>query len=124
MGLNRTVRFPIDETPTWDAIRHQLSRLGVTPSLRLIDDVPAFPEESPTSDWKELRIATEPGMVTIRRGPCSLDCVIWGNGDPALESFWLGVIWACASAGNGLVDNSTGAVPPDEFARSVGLSPE
>jgi hypothetical protein len=124
MGVDRTVRFPIDETPTWDAIRHQLSRLGVIPSLRLIDGLPAFPNETPASDWKELRIATEAGMVTIRRGPCSLNCVIWGNADAALEAAWSAVTWACASAGNGLIDSSNGAIPPDEFARLAGLTPE
>ena len=124
MGLDLTIRFPIDETPTWDAIRHQLSRLGVNPSLRLIDGQPAFPDESPAGDWKELRIATEAGMVTIRRSPNSLTCVIWGNAGAALEAAWSAVIWACASAGNGLIDSSTGAISPDEFARSAGLSPE
>ena len=124
MGLDRTVRFPSDETPTWDAIRQQLSRLGISPSLRLIDGLPAFPDESPASDWKELRIGTEAGMVTIRRGTRSLNCVIWGNADAALEAAWLAVTWACASAGKGSVDSSNGAVPLDEFARSAGLSPE
>lgn len=124
MGLDRTIRFPTDETPSWEAIRLQLSRLGASPSLRLIDGLPAFPDETPDKDWKELRIGTDGGMVTLGRARGSLTCVIWGNAGATLEAAWLKVCWACASAGDGLIDSPGGAVSPEQFARSAGLSPE
>jgi hypothetical protein len=124
MGLDRTVRFPFDGSPTWDAIRHQLSRLGETPSIRLIDDLPAFPDETPPVDWKEIRIGTAAGMVTIRRGLGYLTCVVWGNADAALEAVWHQVIWACATAGEGMIESPEGPVTAEVFSRSVGLSPE
>jgi len=124
MGLDRTIRFPTDDTPSWEAIRLQLSRLGLSPSLRLIDGLPAFPDESPGEEWKELRIGTDGGMVTLRRDSGSINCVIWGNADAALETAWLKVIWACASSGDGVIDLAGSAVSPEQFARSVGLSPE
>jgi hypothetical protein len=124
MGLDRVVRFPIGETPSWDAIRQQLSRVGESPALRLIDGLPAFPDESPSADWKELRISTTAGMVTIRRNADSLACVVWDNADSALEAAWSRVIWACAAAGDGLIDCSQGPVTADDFARSSALSPE
>ena len=124
MGLDRTIRFPTDKTPGWEAIRLQLSRLGVAPSLRLIDGLPAFPDETPDEEWKELRIGTDGGMVTLRRARGSINCVIWGNADAALETVWLKVIWACASSGDGVIDLGGSAVSPEQFARSAGLLPE
>ena len=124
MGLDRTIRFPGGATPIWEAIQAQLLRVGEPGQLRMIDGLPAFPDEIPTGDWKELRVATSGGMVTIHRGPGILACVIWGNADPSLETSWRKVIWSCAAAGAGVVDLPSGSVSADEFARAAGLSPE
>jgi hypothetical protein len=123
MGLDRAVRFPTLETPSWEAIRAQLVRVGEAVPLRMIDGQPAFPDETPDADWKELRVGTAAGMVTIRRGPGVLTCVVWGNADAALSDAWEKVIWACAAAGGGRVDSPSGPLSADEFARSAGLSP-
>ena len=124
MGLDRTVRFPIGSSPTWAAILHQLSRLGESPSIRLIDGLPAFPDESPADDWKELRIGTGTGMVTIRRSVEYLTCVVWGNADPALEGTWKKVIWACAAAGDGMIESPEGPISAEAFSMSAGLLTE
>lgn len=123
MGLDRTVRFLFDGSPTWDAIQHQLSRFGEIPSIRLIDGLPAFPDETPPADWKEIRIGAVAGMVTIRRGLESLTCVVWGNADAALEATWNQVVWACAAAGKGMIDTPDGPIAAEVFSRSTGLSP-
>lgn len=124
MGLERNVRFPGDDTPTWEAIQSVLSRLGEALALRMIDGLPAFPDETPGGNWKELRVATSAGMVTIRRRPGNLSCIVWGNADPALDSAWNKVVWACAAAGNGTIDTSSGRLSPDEFGRGTGLFTE
>lgn len=123
MGLARTIRIPGNLLPTWEAIREHLGRVGLSPSVRLIDGLPAFPDELPDPAWKELRIGLEAGMVTIRRDHDCLSCIIWGNADPALEAAWKRVIWACAAAGEGLIEDPGGPITPEEFARSAGLSP-
>jgi len=123
MGLDRTVRFASGETPSWEAIRTQLARIGEVAALRMIDGMPAFPDETPEPAWKELRIGTAAGMVTIRRGSDALTCVVWGNADAALHAAWAKVIWACAAAGTGMIDTPAGPVSADEFAQSAGLSP-
>ncbi|MFO0821616.1 MAG: hypothetical protein U0792_00485 [Gemmataceae bacterium] len=87
----------------------------------MIDGLPAFPDETPAEDWKEVRVGTAAGMVTIRRAPRSLTCVIWGNADPALNAAWAKVIWACAAAGDGHIEPELEAA--EEFAKSTGLSP-
>lgn len=89
----------------------------------MIDGLPAFPDEEPPGDWRELRVATDAGMVTISRGERTLTCVVWGNADAALNLAMAKVLWACASAAGGRIDGTGGSVSPDEFARESGLSP-
>lgn len=123
MGLDRTIRFSSGEPPGWDAIREQLRRVGEDGTIRMIDGMPAFPDEAPEPGWRELRVGTPAGMVTIRRRPDSLTCVVWGNADSALTAAWHKFIWACAAAGGGTVETPSGSLPAAEFAASVGLSP-
>jgi hypothetical protein len=123
MGLDRKIRFPGGQLPSWEAIRTQLARIGESAPLRMIDGMPAFPDETPDPAWRELRVGTAAGMVTIRRGPDFLTCVIWGNPDDALTVAWNKVIWACTEAGQGLIDSPAGPVSAAEFAPSAGISP-
>src|SRR5262249_18199650 len=121
MGLDTTIRFPGGETPTWEAIHAHLSHAGEQVVVRMIDGMPAFPEEIPEPTWRELRVGTSAGMVTIRRTEDALTCVIWGNADEALTAAWNRVIWACAEAGVGLVESPSGSLSAAEFARSAGV---
>jgi hypothetical protein len=123
MGMDRTIRFASGDTPSWEAIRDQLRRVGEDVTLRMIDGLPAFPDESPDPAWRELRLGTAAGMVTVRRRADALSCVVWINADTPLTAAWHKVIWACAAAGGGTVETPSGALPPAEFAAAVGLSP-
>jgi len=124
MGLDRVIRFPNSQPPKWDAVCKQLARVGETGQLRMIDGLPAFPDEIPAEDWKELRVGTQAGMVTIRRTPPNaLTCIIWGNADQSLNLAWAKIIWACAGAGGGVIESPAGSISADQFAQSEGLSP-
>ena len=124
MGVDCTVRFPAGVVPAWGAIQCQLARLGEPAPLRMIDGLPAFPDESPDEEgWRELRVGFVAGMVTLRRGGGTLTCVIWSNSDPALMAARDRVAWACAAAGQGAVTTPAGEATADEFARLAGLSP-
>ena len=37
MGMQRTVRFDYATVPTWDVVRGQLGRLGILPTIKMID---------------------------------------------------------------------------------------
>jgi hypothetical protein len=124
MGLDRSVRFPTNETPDWASIRAQLARVGESGQLRMIEGLPAFPDEEPPADWHEVRVGTAAGMVTVRRSPGVLTCVVWGDADPALNAAWAKVIWACAAAGGGTVDAPAGGIAAGDFARDADLLPE
>jgi hypothetical protein len=122
MGLDQTIRFPTDEIPSLEAIRAELLRVGQSVVVMMIDGLPAFPDEIPEPGWKELRLGSPSGMITLRAGLGSINCVIWGNSDDTLKLAWSKVIWASATAGNGQIDSPTGPVTPSEFAKSNGIS--
>lgn len=121
MGLDRTIRFPTADAPDWAAIRAALGCFGEPVAIRMIDGLPAFPDESPEAGWKELRLGLPAGMVTLRRGPGALTAVIWGTGEPALTQAWHQVVWACASAGGGVIETPSGPQSAQDFLRETGL---
>ena len=123
MGLDRTIRFASGGAPNWEAVVAQLRRVGLEASLRMIDGLPAFPDELPEETWEELRVGFAAGMVTLRSGPDHLSCVVWGNAEGPLKQSWDALCWACASACGGKIESPAGPVSADEFARAAGLDP-
>jgi hypothetical protein len=83
MGLQRDVTFT-GEAPPWETVRERLAAAGVPVAVRMIDNLPAFPDEAPEQDWRELRLATAHGMVTLRQAAGRLSVVVWGNADREL----------------------------------------
>lgn len=122
MGLERAVTCP-NGVPGWDAIKAQLARVGESGQLRMIDNLPAFPDEIPEPGWRELRIAAGGAMVTVRASGDTLTCVVWSNADPGLLAARDRVAWACAAAGGGSVATDAGPVPAAEFAQLSGIRP-
>jgi hypothetical protein len=83
MGLQRDVTFT-GEPPAWQALRDRLAAARVSVAVRMIDNMPAFPDEAPEPGWRELRLGTPHGMVTLRRTPGGVSVMVWGNAEPAL----------------------------------------
>lgn len=123
MGISHEIRFQGATAPDWGSIRERLQSAGETPTLRMIDGLPAFPDEVPEAGWKELRVGLAGGMVTLRRTADGFICVAWGTTDDALVRSWNCLAWACAAAGDGGISTSQGFLPAADFARSTGLSP-
>ena len=123
MGLDVTIRFPAGGVPAWGAVKQQLARVGEAAAIRMIDGLPAFPDESPEGEWRELRLSLSAGMVTLRRSGDSLSCVVWGNADADLLAARDPAAWACAAAGGGTVETPDGELTAAEFARAARLSP-
>ena len=120
MGMDQTVTFP-GAAPEWPAVATRLAGRGFSVQVRMIDGLPAFPDEEPPADWRELRIGTDAGMVTLRRTPEGVACVTWGSADDGLRRLWDAVAWALADAGGGRVVTPDGPFAADEFARRAGL---
>ena len=92
MGQQIAVRF--QREPEWGQIRDSLTALGEHAIVRMIDGLPAFPDEIPEPGWRELRLGLNGGMVSLRREGDEIFCVAWGNADAANLQSWR----ACAEA--------------------------
>ena len=84
MGLDQRIIFPPGLAPPWPAFVDRLKAHGVGCQLRMIDGELSFPDETPPEDWRELRLSTPHGMITLRRELDGLSLVIWGNADAEL----------------------------------------
>jgi len=82
--------------PSWPTIQERLKSAGITAAIRMIDGLPAFPDEVPEEGWRELRISTPSGMMTLRLQPGRLAVVVWGNADENLQKEWDAVVQACS----------------------------
>jgi hypothetical protein len=83
MGLQRDVSFT-GEMPSWSDVSNRLAAAGLSVTVRMIDGLPAFPDEVPEPGWQELRLSTPGGMVTLRGSTSCLSVVVWGNADAQL----------------------------------------
>src|SRR5262249_29441560 len=108
MGVEQTVTFPGGAVPAWPAARALLAPPGVPVQLRMSDGELAFPDEEPPEGWRELRLGTAQGMVTVRRAPDRVVTVTWGNADGPLRQAWNALTWAFAEAGAGQVQTENG----------------
>ena len=102
MGMERVITFPGTE-PSWPAVRDRIAAAGGAVQMRMIDNLPAIPDEEPEEGWRELRVSLGGGMLTVRREPGSLRVVVWGNADEALRRDQEMLAKACAEAGGGAV---------------------
>ena len=115
MGVQLVVRFPDDE-PAFDAVTAKLAAAGEPAVVRMIDGLPALPDEQPGEHWREVRVVLSAGMVTLRRGRGDWSFVVWGNSGDALLRCRDLTAWAAADAGNGVVLADDGTpIPAEQF---------
>jgi hypothetical protein len=121
VGLQIDIEFAA-EVPEWAAVAAKLSALGEVPTIKMIDNLPAFPDEVPEPGWRELRIGLNGGMLTLRRLPGMVSVVSWGSADANLTLSRERLAWAVAAAGRGMVREGGTTVTADAFfaARSLG----
>jgi hypothetical protein len=121
MGIDQRVKFPGDAIPPWAAVRDLLAGRGFPVEMRMIDGELSFPDEAPPEAWRELRVGTPQGMVTVRREANGLAFVTWGNADPAMIQAWNAITWAFAAAGKGRVLTDQGEQSSDDYRRGADL---
>ena len=84
MGLDQQITFPRERLPAWPVVAGRLAACGMACQLRMIDGALSFPDETPPDDWRELRLGTPHGMITVRREADGVRLVVWGNAEAAL----------------------------------------
>jgi hypothetical protein len=122
MGMEQTVTFA-GAVPAWAAVQKLLAACGLPVQMRMIDGQPAFPDEAPPEPWRELRLGTPAGMVTLRREPDRILLVTWGNAEGGLRQAWNALTWALAESGGGRVMTPSGPVTAAEYRHSAELPP-
>jgi hypothetical protein len=120
--MDRTVSFA-GAVPTWAEVYDLLARRGFPVQTRMIDGQLSFPDEVPPENWRELRVGTPQGMVTVSREEHVVKFVTWGNADAALRQAWNAVTWAFAEAGSGIVQTETGPVSAADFREREEMPP-
>jgi hypothetical protein len=110
MGMEQAVSFTGKTIPAYSVVRDFLGQRGFPLQMGMIDGQPAFPDELPDESWRELRLRTPYGMVTVRREAERLVFVTWGNADAAMLQAWNALVWAFAEVGGGQVETPEGPV--------------
>jgi hypothetical protein len=119
MGLEQTVTFTEGSLPPWNEVSDMLARHGFPVQVRMIDDQLAFPDERPPATWRELRLGTPHGMVTLRRDNGQVVLVTWGNA--GLLRARNALAWAVAEATGGAIHTPSGPLSAADFLRSADL---
>jgi hypothetical protein len=104
--MDRKVTFPPERAPRWPDLAAGSAARGVPVQVRMIDDQLALPDEEPGEAWREVRVGTPAGMVTLRREPDGIRLVIWGNADQPLREAWDTLTQAVAQVSGGRVETA------------------
>src|SRR5262245_35265865 len=118
MGMEQSVIFGQPAIPSWPAVRDLLAGLAFPVQMRMIDGQLVLPTEEPPAVWRELRVGTALGMITLRRESDRVRVVTWGNADPGMRQAWNALAWAFAEAGAGRIETSEGPLTAAEFRQS------
>lgn len=72
-------------------------------ALRLVENMPAFPDEEIPEEFSEIRLGSEGGMISVRSQPGALVLVVWGNADDPLCQALVKLAGCLATRGAGKV---------------------
>ena len=123
MGLEQTVIFP-EAVPAWRDVQELLTKSGFPIQVRMIDGELAFPNEIPAEPWRELRVSSDAGMVTLRREQNRIALITWGNVDARMVQTRNALAWALGQPGNGHIQTDQGDLAAVDFLRSADLPAE
>jgi hypothetical protein len=121
MGMDRKVTIPPDASPTWGRLADFLAERQFPVKTMMIDGELSLPDERPPDGWRELRVGTPLGMVTLRRVVDGVRLVTWGNAEGPLRQAWNALTWALAEVFGGVILDEAGPLSAVEFARQTDL---
>lgn len=121
MGVDLAILTSAEQKSPWPVVLQLLAARGYPLEMRMIDGALAFPDEAPPDDWRELRVGTPGGMVTVRREPGRYVCTVWGNADQSLTEAWHAVAWAFAEATGGSIAQADGVQSAVDFLNSAAM---
>ena len=84
MGLEVVV--PRVSTVALATLLDRLAAAGLPSALAMVDNVLQGPGATPPASWRDARLRTPAGVVTLRRVPSGIAIVVFGNADEPLRS--------------------------------------
>jgi hypothetical protein len=121
MGMDRKVTLPQATVPVWAHLADFLAARQFPLKMMMIDGALSFPDEQPPDGWRELRVGTSLGMVTLCRDGDGVRVVTWGNAEGPLRQAWNAVTWGLAAVFGGAIHDQQESLSAEEFARKAEL---
>jgi hypothetical protein len=121
MGMEHAVTYSTEVIRFWPRLSELLGQRGLVVQPRMIDGELALPDETPPEGWKELRLGTPHGMLTLRKEDKRMLVITWGNADAPLRQAWNAVTWAVAEVTKGQIQTPAGAQASEDFLRTAEL---
>ena len=84
MGLEVVV--PRVATVEFPALLGRLADAGLPTAVAMVDNVLQGPGSTPPTAWRDVRLRTPAGMVTLRRVPNGIAVVVFGNAEDPLRA--------------------------------------
>jgi hypothetical protein len=84
MGLEIVV--PRAGSCSLSVVVERLAAVGLPSLVAMVDNVLQAPGAAPPAEWRDARLRTPAGVVTLRRTPTGVAVVVFGNAAPALQT--------------------------------------
>jgi hypothetical protein len=121
MGLERKVTVPLDTVPSWSLVAKFFAAKNFPLKVMMIDGALSFPDEQPPDSWRDLRLGTPLGMVTLRKENDAFRVITWGNASGPLLQAWNALTLGLAKIFRGVIHDGEGTVSALEFANKAEL---
>jgi hypothetical protein len=72
--------------PSLRELLERLSSVGLPATVMMVDGALQMPGLVPEGDWRDVRLRTPAGTVTLARRPAGVAVVVFGNADEALRA--------------------------------------
>jgi hypothetical protein len=82
MGVSQIVARR--DTPSLATLLEDLARAGLPSTILMVDNQLVSPRLPPPSAWRDVRLKTPAGTVSIKRDAQGISVTVFGNADPAL----------------------------------------
>lgn len=68
------------------ALLSELAREGFASTIMMVDNQLRMPNAAPPESWRDVRLKTPAGTVTLNRRPTGIAVLVFGNADAALQA--------------------------------------
>jgi hypothetical protein len=89
------------EPPPLRELLDRLASTGLPSTVMMVDGALQMPGAVPAGDWRDVRLRTPAGTVTLARRPKGVAVVVFGNADAALQAAQRQVADALGALGAG-----------------------